>query len=170
MFCWNIDFGSITGTTYVNRTECRYQIQISRLPSANHHLFKHQTDRQTDRRLIYQRRTKPFSSSVFRKGWGVRQYYSISAPESDWAGGLGIQFERSERRRASVMGTVGVESVLHPSKPDRLPRNPIRDKTPRGLSRSPPQHSLAAADSAVQRQEITYKFLIHYCCLIVIKQ
>lgn len=110
-------------------------------------------DRQTDRRLIYQRRTKPFSSSVSRKGWGVRQYYSISAQESDWAGGLGIQFERSERRRASVMGTVGVESVLHPSKPDRLPRNPIRDKTPRGLSRPPPPTNTHSQPRTVQYKD-----------------
>lgn len=113
-----------------------------RFPGFRRRTIIYSNTRQTDSRLIYQRRTKPISSSVSRKGWGVRQYYSISAPESDWAGGLGIQFERSERRRASVMGTVGVESVLHPSKPDRLPCNTIRDKTPRGLSRFPPPSPL----------------------------
>lgn len=144
-----------------------------RFPGFRRRTIIYSNTRQTDSRLIYQRRTKPFSSSVSRKGWGVRQYYSISAPESDWAGGLGIQFERSERRRASVMGTVGVESVLHPSQPDRLPCNPIRYETkhPGGLAAPPTSHhSLTAADSGVQRQEITYKFLIHYCCLIVLKQ
>lgn len=91
----------------------------------------------TDRPYLNEREIveKSFSSSASRSGGrGLRQYYSISVPESDWAGGLEIQFERS-KRRVGVMGTVGVKPVLHPN---RLACNPIREKTPRGASRSPP--------------------------------